>query len=308
MSFPTSYSSYKTNYYPSGQILGFSAIALTIILWASWIISMKFGLDLSLSLFDLALLRYGLPFIVFGYFTYKLRHIIVKAKAWHLICICLGAGFPFLFFVAWGMEFSPASHAGILVPGTFPLFVSLINYFRSGKVLAAQYWVGIGCISLGISILIIPTIFMSGDFEILKGYFLYLSASFLWSLYTVAVHESRIPPLAAGGLFSGFSCIVLFFLYIFGVADTNFTYFLSPSIIESYLLVALVQGVLVGVLASFCYVFAISKLGAQKTTTLSSLTPALVVIMSAILLHEPFEWMTCLAVFTVCSGVAITNF
>ncbi len=219
----------------------------------------------------------------------------------------MGAGFPFLFFVAWGMKFSPASHAGILVPGTFPLFVALINYFLSGKTLSRKYFLGILCITIGVVFLVIPTVILSNDIELLKGYIFYLFASFLWGLYTVAVCESRIPPFAAAGLFSSFSCFVLVFFYILGVYEIDFSYLLSPNIIKDYLLIALVQGLFVGVIASYCYVFSISKLGSQKTTALSSLTPALVVVMSTLFLGEPLDFITFLAVLVVCGGVAITN-
>lgn len=293
--------------------LGLGAMMLTVLIWSGWVVSTKVGINLSLAPFDIALLRYGFPGVIFGYFTYKSRHIIYKTKLWQLLCICLGAGLPFLFLVAWGMELAPASHAGVLVPGTFPLFVTLIVLVRSvmrrsANQPCANHLVGMAVIFLGVLVLIIPAVISPAGYSMLKGYGFYLLGAFCWSLYTVAVSESQIPALAAAGLFSLFATLLSLFLYLIGAVDSNFTQILSSGNLPTYYQVALVQSVLVGTLASYCYLFAVHALGTEKTMILSSFTPVVVVIMSTAILKEPLDLITCAAVGIVCCGIAVTSY
>lgn len=292
---------------PGVSFAGFAAIGLTILIWSSWIITAKMGVELSLTSFDLAALRYGCASIFLGYFAYQYRSVIFLTKPGHLICICLGAGLPFLFLATSGLKFTPASHAGILIPGSLPLFVTVLTALRAGVYPSAARLIGVAGIMVGIAILIIPELLASNSPTMFFGHLLYLAAGLSWSIYTVAVNESAIPPLAATGLFSVVSCVLLLVLYVFGAADTNLATIILTQDVSSYLLIVVVQGVFVGTLSAFCFTYAVMTLGASMATALSSLTPLMVVLLSVLFLGETINAVILIAMVIVCFGVAVMS-
>lgn len=297
-SLPTNLSLAQGNQYHQG----IAAALLTTLMWASWLISVKLGTTSSLTTFDLAIVRYGMPAIVFSYFTFRARAQLKKTPWPLLVGICLGAGLPFFFLGSLGMHYVPVTHAGVLLPGTFPFFVTGIAVLFYRETLSKNRLVGLMAIALGVVILLAQSFTLS-DNNVWKGDLLFLLASFCWSVFCVCVRVSGLHSFVVAGLFGLVSSVMLLFLFLIGAIDSGITFSLSDAPLGLYAIQFIVQGVLVGLIASVSFSFAIAKIGAENTTMIGSLTPVVAIVLAFLVFAEMPTYLDFLAMVLVCFGV-----
>lgn len=282
--------------------LGVMSALVTACIWASWLISVKMGATSSLTMFDLSIMRYGMPALIFAYFTYQARAQIRKVPLHILGGISLGAGVPFFYLASQGMHLAPVSHAGLLIPGTFPLFVTGIAVLIYKEPLSSQRFMGLAAIAIGILTLLAES-FFTGSGQILKGDLYFLGASFCWALFTVSLRVSGLSPLAATGLLGMVSCGLLMLLFAFGLLDSGVlgaTQTLDMSLIGTQFLI---QGVMVGLVTGFSYGFAIRQIGAENTAAIGSLTPVIASVAAYPILAETLSINGVLSMSLICFGV-----
>ncbi|KJZ15479.1 hypothetical protein TW85_05100 [Marinomonas sp. S3726] len=275
---------------------------VTACIWASWLISVKMGATSSLTMFDLSMMRYGMPALIFAYFTYQARAQIRKVPLHILGGISLGAGVPFFYLASQGMHFAPVSHAGLLIPGTFPLFVTGIAVLIYKEPLSSQRFMGLAAIAIGILTLLAES-FFAGSGQVLTGDLYFLGASFCWALFTVSLRVSGLPPLAATGLLGLVSCSLLLLLFAFGLLDSGVfgaNQTLDMSLIGTQFLI---QGIMVGLVTGFSYGFAIRQIGAENTAAIGSLTPVIASVAAYPILAETLSINGVLSMSLICFGV-----
>lgn len=282
--------------------LGVMSALVTACIWASWLISVKMGAASSLTMFDLSMMRYGMPALIFAYFTYQARAQIRKVPLHILGGISLGAGVPFFYLASQGMHFAPVSHAGLLIPGTFPLFVTGIAVLIYKEPLSSQRFMGLAAIAIGILTLLAES-FFAGSGQVLKGDLYFLGASFCWALFTISLRVSGLPPLAATGLLGLVSCSLLLLLFTFGLLDSGV--FGANQTVDMSLIGTqfLIQGFMVGLVTGFSYGFAIKQIGAENTAALGSLTPVIASVAAYPILAETLSINGVLSMSLICFGV-----
>ena len=272
---------------------GIAAALLTTLMWASWLISVKLGTTSSLTTFDLA---------IASYFTFRARKQLQKTPWSLLVGICLGAGLPFFFLGSLGMHYAPVTHAGVLLPGTFPFFVTGIAVLFYRETLSKNRLVGLIAIALGVSVLLLQS-FSSIDANIWKGDLIFLLASFCWSIFCVCVRISGLSSFVVAGLFGSVSSVMLLFLFLIGVVDSGIEFSLPNTPLGFYAIQFIVQGVLVGLIASVSFSFAIAKIGAENTAMIGSLTPVIAIVLAFFVFSEMPTYLDFLAMVFVCFGV-----
>lgn len=281
---------------------GLGAALLTTFMWASWMISVKLGSESALTAFDLAIVRYGMPALFFSYFTFKARNQL-KTVPWPiLIGLCLGAGVPFFFLGSLGMDYAPVSHAGLLLPGTFPLFVTGIAVVFYREALSRNRLVGLIAISFGVVILLLQSV-NGATPDLWKGDLIFLLASFFWAIFSVCVRLAGLNAFVVTGLFGSVSTIILLFLFLIGAVDSGVDFSLATAPLGYYAVQFLIQGILVGLVASIGFSFAIARIGAENTTAIGSLTPVVAILLAFPVLGEIPTFFDILAMSLVCFGV-----
>jgi len=282
--------------------LGVISALVTACIWASWLISVKLGASSALTMFDLSMMRYGMPALLFAYFTFQARQQIRKVPVHILGGISLGAGVPFFYLASQGMNFAPVSHAGLLIPGTFPLFVTAIAVLVYKEPLSSQRLMGLAAIAIGIVTLLAESFFANSG-QVLTGDLYFLGASFCWALFTVSLRVSGLPPLAATGLLGLVSCSILLILFALGLIDSGILGVNGTFDFNLIMTQFLIQGVMVGLVTGFSYGFAIRKIGAENTAALGSLTPVIASIAAYPILAETLSINGVLAMSLICFGV-----
>lgn len=288
----------------SGRMFQFGLLAafITTCIWAGWLVSVKMGAQSALTTFDLALMRYAIPALVLFPFLYRSRQMLLRVPKWTLVGIVLGAGVPFFFLSSAGMQYAPVSHAGLLIPGTFPLFVTAIAVIVFKEPLSRPRFLGLVAIMIGILALLLISMW-SLDSDVWKGDLLFISASFFWAVYTICLRVAGLPPLAATGLLGSVSTCILLVLLATGVVSSGMSLVSANELAWQFF----VQSMLVGLFTGFSYGYAINALGAERTAAMGALTPVLASLLAIPLLHESIGLAAISGLCFVCVGVVFAS-
>jgi drug/metabolite transporter (DMT)-like permease len=135
-----------------------------------------------------------------------------------------------------------------------------------------------------------------------RGHILFLSGSFLWAIYSVYFKQSGFTPLhgLVIGLFWGTLAVAPFLALSGNVSFAG----VSP---RDFLVMALLQGVLIAVLALVLYAIAVRQLGAAQTAAFGALTPVLALIGGALFLGETVTLIKLIGVILVAAGVVLAS-
>jgi len=278
--------------------MGVAAAFITTMIWASWLISVKMGVTSNLTTFDLALMRYAIPGLVFLPFLYKAWDKVVKVPKILLAGIILGAGLPFFFLSSAGMHHAPVAHAGLLIAGSFPLFVTAIAVLVYKESLSKQRFIGLMSIGAGVLALIVIS-FLNGDEGVWKGDLFFLAACFCWAVFTISLRVAGLPALAATAILGLVSTVLLLLLYAMGFVESGINLVSANMLFGQFI----VQAVLVGLLTGFTYGFAINRIGAESTAAIGSLTPVIATLAAIPLLSEPLTMASSFGIILICFGV-----
>ncbi len=293
------YKQYATGW---GFKLGLLAAFMCILIWASWLVSMRAGVTNTLTQFDLGLLRYSPPALVLLPILWRGREQIKAVSPILLLGIVCGAGVPFFFLSATGLKYAPASHAGLLILGAYPFFVTLLAVvFYQEKVTRARK-IGLSLVCTGVLVLLGLSTLTAAE-GTWKGDLLLLAASVFWAIYTVSLRIAGLPPLLSTALMGFVSLLVLIALWGSGLVSSGFSE-------TSWSMIALqfvVQSLLVGLLTGFTYGYAIHKLGAENMAAIGAFTPVLASLIAIPVLGETLEAYSIVGLGLVATGVLIAS-
>ena len=200
----------------------------------------------------------------------------------------------------------PMSHAGLLFIGTMPVFVTAIAVFVLKESPTKQRLSGLTGILIGIGLVFYDSL-QQTESGFWKGDLLFLGASICWSIYSVCLRLSGIPPLAAVSLFGLTSSIALFALFGFGIVESDLLTAFDQLAMENVLLQFGIQSVLVGLVTGFSYGFAIHRIGAENTTAIGALAPVLATFSSIFMFNESPGTLVYSAMICIALGVILAS-
>lgn len=282
--------------------MGFLAISVVVIIWASFALSMRSMAMTSLTTVDVALLRFIVPAVVLLPFVPSrlsaLRAISLPAAA----MVILGAGLPFFFLAAAGAKATSATHVGALIAGTAPLSAVIVKRCLYGTPIRAKLALSLAVIALGV-ILVVMALPLRDASQMLTGIGALLLASLCWGFNTVGLRQLKTDAIGAAIILVYPSLFGIVILMGFDVLDSH----LSQAPLAEMLPFILVQGVAIGVVSTLAYSLAIQKLGSSLSATIGSLAPALACLMAIPLLGEIPDTATIIAVLIIVVGVIGAN-
>ncbi len=275
----------------------FSALSVVLI-WASWLVSTRHSVGAGLGPLDLSLLRYGIPALVLAPVWWR-TGLFPKGAIGPLFLMVLGSGAPFFQIVAFGMRHTPASAAGVLLPGLMPLAVAVIGMVFLGE--RPDKWRKAGMVAIlgGGGILLAGNLGVDGlgwiSFTILP-----IGAT-LWAVYTHAFRRSGLDAFEGAALICVWSTIL-------NLAALPFvgTQFLTAPLGE-IALQSVTQGLLSGLVATLLYGTAVRALGGTQAAAYTAITPVAAAIGGAVLLAEPLGISILVAALVTGLGVLLST-
>lgn len=278
--------------------LGALCALSVVLIWAAWLVSTRHSVGAGLGPLDLSLLRFGIPALVLAPVWWR-TGLFPKGATGALVLMVLGSGAPFFQIVAFGMRHTPASAAGVLLPGLMPLAVALIGMFFLGE--KPDNWRKLGLLAIlaGGGVLLFGKLGGEGlgwiSFTILP-----IGAT-LWAVYTHAFRRSGLNAFEGAALICVWSTIL-------NLAALPFvgTHFLSaPS--GEIALQAVTQGLLSGLFSTLLYGAAVRILGGTQAAAYTAITPVAAAIGGTFFLSEPLGAATIIAAIVTGLGVLLST-
>lgn len=283
----------------SRTALGAASALSVVLIWASWLVSTRHSVGSALTPLDLSLMRYGLPAIV-------LAPVWLRTGLWPrgvpklpLVLMILGSGAVFFQIVAFGMRHTPASAAGVLLPGSMPFFTALIGILVLGERPDRGRKLGMAAIFFGGIILLAGSI--GGEGLSWISYTVLPLGATCWAIYTHAFKHSGLSAFEGAALICVWSTIINLALLPFvgtGLLDVP---------VQEVGLQLLTQGVLSGLVSTICYGWAVRVLGGTQAAAYTAITPVAAALAGGWLLGEPLGAAVITAAVVTGVGVLLST-
>jgi drug/metabolite transporter (DMT)-like permease len=260
--------------------IGTVAALVAAVLGSAWQLLTRHGVTTILGPMEIAVLRYGIPALLLAPVVYRVGLKPRGVPAWRLAVMAAGGGLPFGLLVFTGAQLAPASHIGVFMAGTVPVFTALGCRFVLGESIAPSRWAGLALIVAGLGALV-----ASGGalgWSTWRGDLLLVLAAAVWAGYTLAFRGSGLTPLQGAAVINAWSLIALLFLLPW-IAASRFT--AAPW--RDLAVQAVGQGVLVGCIGLAIYMVAVSHLGSSRAALSTALVPPMTAWGAAWVLGEP---------------------
>ncbi|MEM1045188.1 MAG: DMT family transporter [Pseudomonadota bacterium] len=277
----------------SGLLLGWLAAFGVLFIWSGWVVVSRFGVLNTLTVYDIAVLRFLVAFLAVSPFVVK--YWPRRLAFWKILVLGGSVGVPFLLLALFGMRFAPASHAGILLNGTLPIFAAAILWLWVGQRPVRMEAVGIGVILAGC----ILTGWDRGSDGLLPqawiGQLLFVAAALVLAVYMCATRLWGVRPIEAMVVIPTVN-IALFGPVYLALLPKN----LDRAPWSEILLQGLYQGLGPSILGVICFTQAVRSLGSTRTAAMMAGVPGLAALMAIPVLGE---WPSLVA----WGGLAVTT-
>tara|TARA_B100000575_G_C23036294_1_gene596498 strand:- start:217 stop:1125 length:909 start_codon:yes stop_codon:yes gene_type:complete len=286
----------------NGKKLGYVAALAAITIWAVFLLGTRFAVSGSFTVEEVLVLRLITAFIITIPIMLKLGIKISQQGIVGTFMLTIGGSAIFPYIIAEGLYYSSASDAGALAPGTLPFWAALFSFIILGERPSKLKLCGLAFILAGaLSVGLWKNLTLQHTQE-WKGHLLFVLAACLWSIYSIYYRKSGLSPVhgLVIGLFWG-AAIALPPLFIFG--EINF----SNKTITEVTSMALLQGILIAVVALVLYSIAVREIGAAQTAAFGALTPILSLIGGFMLLNEAMLFNKIFGITLVTIGVLMAS-
>jgi len=278
---------------------GYAGAAVTVLIWATWVVATRHTAATPLGTIDIGLIRYGVPAILLAPVWLR-TGLLPKGVPLRLVVVMVaGAGALFFQITAAALHVTPAAPGGILLGGSMPLATALIGMVLFGERPDRMRLAGLGAIVSGVVILLAASLQKSG--MTMTGFVLLPLGAVLWAGFTHAFRRSGLSALEGAALVAAWS-----FLIHLGLAAVFGTHLAAASLPDLALQVAS-QGILSGLVATFAYGTAIRALGGSQAAAFTAITPVLATLGGAVFLGESFGAAEMAAALVVGAGVALST-
>lgn len=294
---------------------GFIAASLTVLIWASFIVIARASASHTLLPLDIVFLRIaGAAVVLMPWSLWMSRQSNAKGSLGGLsplplrltVQAGLFGGLLFAVLCYSGFFFAPASHASVLLPGSLPLWTTLLAWWVLSEPLSRWRIAGLFCILTG-DLLVggssLLMAFQGGD--VWKGDLLIVSSAICWAAYSVLVRKHHIHPVKATMGVTAFALVT--FVPLYGAAATTglVASRLHVAPWSELLFQATFQGVGSVVVSGIMFNVMIQHYGPVRSTMITALVPGLSAIGAAVLLGESLGPAIVLGLALVTGGILL---
>ena len=284
---------------PTGMVVGYMAMAIAVIAWSLFAISIRAIGSSSLSVADVALFRFGIPALLLLPWLPKRLNRLSSLPPAETIAILVGGGIPYFFIASAGGHLTSAAHVAALIAGTSPLSVILLAFLLFRHRASKAQLRAVMLIAAGVIWMVLPGF----NAAMIGGASLLLVASLFWGAYTLAIRRSGLDTIGCVLLLSLPSTLLLLCLMLAGVVESH----LHSVTLHEMLPFILVQGLGTGIVSSLSYTVAVQRLGPGRSALIGSLCPALAYLLAVPLLGEHFSLPNVIGVVVITFGVVFAS-
>jgi drug/metabolite transporter (DMT)-like permease len=284
--------------------IGRLAAVVTVLIWTSFIIVARASASHVLLPLDIACARIlGASSVLLPWAWWLMRearqrgekvgslfglsplplHITVKTG--------MVGGFLYAILAYIGFFYAPAGHASVLMPGSLPLWTSLLMWLFLREQIGMNRAIGLGMIVCG-DILVggmsLLKAFEGGDVWI--GDLLFMTAAFCWSAYSVMVRHYGLDAVRATMAITAFALVSFVPAYALLVHFNVLPSHMAQAAWSEIVFQAVFQGVGSVVFSGITFTQMIRTFGPIKSTMITALVPGLSALGAVVFLGEPLSW------------------
>jgi drug/metabolite transporter (DMT)-like permease len=287
----------------SPRALGLTCAVLTVLIWSSFIVVARASAAHNLLPLDIGFLRVigaGCVLLPWGWWLMRAQRQSGETAGSLMglsplpLRITVVAGFfgsmLYAMLAYSGFFYAPAAHASVLMPGSLPLWTSLLAIVVLHEHIPRARAIGLACIVLGDLLVGGASLLKAFDGgEVWKGDLLFVSAAVCWSCYTVLVRRYALDPVRATIAITAFSCISFVPLYGLAAYAGWVPTLLGSAPASEMLFQAIYQGVGTVIISGITFNVMIRHYGPVRSTMITALVPGLSALGAVVFLNEPMS-------------------
>lgn len=287
----------------SPRALGLTAAAVTVLIWSSFIVVARASASHHLLPLDIGFLRIigaGCVLLPWGWWLMRAerQQNVQAGSLWGLSPLplpitALGGLFGSMLYALLaysGFFFAPAAHASVLLPGSLPLWTSLLALIILHDRMTRARAMGLACIVLGDLLVGGASLLKALDGgDVWKGDLLFMAAAFCWSCYSVLVRKHSLDPVRATIAITAFSCVSFVPAYGLAAAMGWIPTHLGTAPVSEMMFQAIYQGVGSVVISGITFNMMIQYFGPVRSTMITALVPGLSALGAVVFLNEPMS-------------------
>jgi len=301
----------------SPRAIGLIAALVTILIWTSFIVIARASASHNLLPLDIAFLRIlGAGSVLLPWAWWLMR---TQRQAGENVGSLLGlsplplritiigglfGSFIFSMLSYSAFFFAPAAHGSVLMPGSLPLWTTLMAWLMLSQSISKVRAIGLACIVLGDLLVGGSSLLKAFDGgEVWKGDLMFMCAACCWSFYTVLVRREGLDAVRATMAVTAFSCVSFLPLYALiawlGLIPSH----LGTAPWQELVFQALFQGIGSVVISGISFNMMVRHYGPVRSTMMTAVVPALSAISAVVLLNEPMYWNLMAGLALVTCGI-----
>ncbi len=303
----------------SPRTVGLAAAVVTVLIWTSFIVIARASASHTLLPLDIALMRIlGASSVLLPWAWWRMRAERARGEPVGSLLglsplplrVTVQAGFfgglMYAVLAYAGFFYAPAGHASVLMPGSLPLWTTLLALWLLHEKVSAARVLGLVCIVLG-DLLVggasLLKAFEGG--EVWKGDLLFMAAACCWATYTVTVRRHGIDAIRATMAITAFAFVVFVPGFVLATSLGWWPTHLPQAPWYEWLLQGLMQGVGSVVISGITFTHMVRHYGPVRSTMITALVPGLSALGAVLFLGEPMHWNLLAGLACVTGGILL---
>jgi len=269
-----------------------------MLLYAGQFVVTRWSIQRTLSLWDLAALRFTVAGLVL--LPVVLRSGIGDAAGvgWgRALVLGAAAGAPYTLVLFAGLTFAPAAHGAVIIPGVTPVVAIVLAWWWFGQ--RPRVTTGVGLAGIVVGLVLVGWPGLSGHGRTGLGDALFVVAGVLWALFTVLARRWHVDPLRGPAMVW---VTALAYVPVYGLVAGGR---LAQAPLGEVLFQAVYQGLGVAVGALTLYAWAIRVLGSSVASLFMPLVPIFGVLLAVPVLGELPSAVQWVGIAAVSAGMVL---
>lgn len=301
----------------SSKTVGLASAVITVFIWTGFIVIARASASRGLLPLDIAFARVlGASAVLLPWAWWLMRPARqagqLVGSLWGLSPLPLRptvqtgvlGGFLYAILAYTGFFYAPASHASVLMPGSLPLWTTLLAWLFLREKVSAVRAAGLGFIVLGDVLVGGASLLMAFDGgEVWKGDLLFMAAAFCWSSYSVMVRRHGFDAVRATMAITAFAFVCFVPLFVVLVGLSILPTHLHQVAWSEILFQAVFQGVGSVVISGITFTQMVRHYGPVRSTMITALVPGLSALGAVWFLGEPLHWNLLAGLALVTGGI-----
>ncbi len=301
----------------SSKTVGLASAIITVLIWTGFIVIARASASRGLLPLDIALARIvGASCVLLPWAWWLMRPARERGERvgslWGLSPLPLAptvqagilGGLLYAVLAYTGFFYAPAAHASVLMPGSLPLWTTLLAWVVLREKVSSSRAVGLGLIVLGDVLVGGVSLLKAFDGgEVWKGDLLFMTAACCWAGYSVTVRRHGLDAVRATMAITALAFVGFMPLYltliVAGVLPTH----LHQAPWTEFLFQAAFQGGGSVVISGITFTQMVRHFGPVRSTMITALVPGLSAMGAVWFLGEPMHWNLLAGLALVTGGI-----